>query len=136
MIILDHSAIGSGCVAQVYQGYLRTENGDKKLREKVLDKLVAGEVGSEELKEAALTADHGYIPIAVKVLHPGIVEAMDGDIRLMKYVASWMDYVYPDLHWIALNECVKEFSTVMQQQVRVCVHTCTPGSKQGTDSVW
>lgn len=118
VIILDHSAIGSGCVAQVYQGYLRTENGDKKLGDNVLDKLVTGEV---ELKEAALTADHGYIPIAVKVLHPGIVEAMDGDIRLMKYVASWVDYVYPDVHWIALKECVEEFATVMQQQVCMCV---------------
>ena len=125
VIILDHNAIGSGCVAQVYQGYLRTEQGDKKVGDSVLDKLVTGgEVGSKELKEAALTADHGYIPIAVKVLHPGIIEAMDGDIRLMKYVASWVDYVYPDVHWIALKECVEEFSMVMQQQVSVCVRVC------------
>ena len=120
VIILDRNAIGSGCVAQVYQGYLRTEQSKKdKAGEDVLkDKLVPeGEVGLRDLREAALMADRGYIPIAVKVLHPGIVEAMDGDIRLMKYVASWMDYVYPDLHWIALNECVEEFSMVMQQQV-------------------
>ena len=118
VIILDHDAIGSGCVAQVYQGYLRTQNGDKKSGDNVLDKLVTGgEVDSKELKEAVLTGDHGYIPIAVKVLHPGIVEAMVGDIQLMKYMASWVDYVYPDVHWIALKECVEQFSTVMQQQV-------------------
>jgi aarF domain-containing kinase len=120
VVILDHNAIGSGCVAQVYQGYLRTEQSNKKVeRDGVLeDKVIPeGEVGLRDLREAALMADRGYTPVAVKVLHPGIVEAMDGDIRLMKYVASWMDYVYPDLHWIALKECVDEFSMVMQQQV-------------------
>ena len=50
-------------------------------------------------------------------LHPGVVGAMDADIRLMRYVASWVDYLYPDVHWIALKECVDEFSFVMQQQV-------------------
>ena len=117
VIILDHTVIGSGCVAQVYQGYLKTRDHNKGSKDNVLDKLVAGEVDSTELKEAALTADHGYIPIAVKVLHPRIVEAMDQDIRLMKYVASWVDRLFPDVHWIALKECVDEFSAILQQQV-------------------
>ena len=134
VIILDHDAIGSGCVAQVYQGYLRTEEqGNKnKIGNGVLEDIklaIGGEVGLKEHKEAAaLMADHGYVPIAVKVLHPGIVEAMDGDIRLMKYMASWMDYVYPDVHWIALKECVEEFSLVMQQQVRLGESACSLGS--------
>ena len=113
IVIVDHDAIGSGCVAQVYQGYLKTHDS-KSDDSSTLDKLVESDI---ELKEGTLREEHGYVPIAIKVLHPGMVEAMDGDIRLMKYVASLVDRLYPDVHWIALRECVDEFSFVMQQQV-------------------
>ena len=63
------------------------------------------------------TSGRRFIPIAVKVLHPGVVEAMEVDITLMKYVASWVDYVYPDVHWVALKECVDQFSEIMTKQV-------------------
>ena len=106
VIIIDHKAIGSGCVAQVYQGYLKTQN-----------ELAEREFDSTEVQQDVKKRDNSYIPIAVKVLHPGVVGAMDADIRLMRYVASWVDYLYPDVHWIALKECVDEFSFVMQQQV-------------------
>ena len=108
VVINDRDAIGSGCVAQVYQGYLRT--GDGKENNEISD-------NDKSKKKNNVRTDLSYVPVAVKVLHPGVVEAMDRDIRLMKYVASWVDYLYPDVHWIALKECVDEFSFVMQQQV-------------------
>lgn len=58
-----------------------------------------------------------FVPIAVKVLHPGIVDQMERDICVMKYAAEWVDYIYPDVHWVALKECVNEFSQVMWKQV-------------------
>ncbi len=94
LVIQDPNPIGSGCVAQVYQGYLIPPSNEAKS-------------GSSQER----------VPIAVKVLHPGIVEAMDMDIRLMKSVASAMDYLYPDLHWVALKDCVNEFALNMQDQV-------------------
>ena len=88
LIIVNHTPIGSGCVAQVYKGhmYVGDDNGN-------------------------------CIPIAVKVLHPNIVDRMARDIYLMKYVASWVDVIYPDVHWVALKECVDEFSFIMERQV-------------------
>lgn len=99
LLILDHTPIGSGCVAQVYHGYIRSPN---------------------EISESPLSIDspQGYISVAVKVMHPGIVEAMHTDIRLIMYLASWADYLYPDAHWIALQECVGDFAHSMQKQVR------------------
>ena len=102
LLIVDRNPIGSGCVAQVYQGYLRnTQEGAE----------------SAKYSNQSSTMSDPRVPIAVKVVHPGVVEAMDLDIRLMKYVASWVDYVYPDMHWIALKECVDEFAITMRKQV-------------------
>ena len=111
VIIVDRKAIGSGCVAQVYQGYLKTHD-ESHARSREFESTAEVQQDKDTLKR-----DNSYTPIAVKVLHPGVVEAMDRDIRLMRYVASWVDYLYPDVHWIALKECVDEFSFVMQQQV-------------------
>lgn len=125
VVILNQNAIGSGCVAQVYQGYLKVQDNADKADTAVNKSDSGGDTG---LKEAASKeAEHGYVPIAVKVLHPGVVEAMDADVRLMKYAATWVDYFYPDVHWIALKECVDEFSIIMQQQVSESI--CNDGRK-------
>ena len=106
LLIQDHDPIGCGCVAQVYQGYLKRSQ--------------------EEIESGSYPSGEG-VPIAVKVMHAGMVEAMDLDINLMMGVASWVDYLYPDVHWIALKECVDEFSMTMQKQVIIIlVSTRTP----------
>ena len=96
--IEDHTPIGSGCVAQVYQGKLH-HHGDKD--------------SAESADKSAGT------PIAVKVLHPHIGQRMTEDIFLMKYVASWVDYLYPAVYWVALTECVDEFTAIMEKQVKM-----------------
>ena len=105
----DHEPIGSGCVAQVYKGYLN------------LDSPVIArnpEVASiAKTKPACVVLGKRCVPVAIKVLHPGMVGAMERDIRLMRFVASWADYLYPNFHWICLIECVDEFSKSMQMQV-------------------
>ncbi len=96
LVIQDSNPIGSGCVAQVYQGYLKPSS-----------------------KETMNGLSQESVPIAVKVLHPRIVEAMDLDIRLMKSAAFIMDYLHPDLYWIALKDCVNEFALTMENQVYI-----------------
>ena len=103
--IVNRNPIGSGCVAQVYQGHLRNTQEDAE----------SAKYGNQ--LSSMSDSSKGCVPIAVKVIHPGVVEAMDLDIRLMKYVASWVDYVFPDMHWIALKECVNEFAIIMRKQV-------------------
>lgn len=109
LLVTDHTPIGTGCVAQVYQG--RLSDGVKTHAD-----------GGDGVHVAMESCDDhvsaGGVPIAVKVLHPDIVRRMARDICLMKYVASWVDLVYPDVHWVALTECVDEFSIIMEKQVR------------------
>ena len=126
LIIEDHTPIGSGCVAQVYKGYLVSE---ERRQNHLGQRNWTGSGGAtwraqNETTAITSTGRRSFIPIAVKVLHPGVVEAMEMDITLMKYVASWVDYVYPEVHWIALKECVDQFSVVMNKQVSVCVCVC------------
>ena len=115
LVILDHTPVGSGCVAQVYKGYLNPEtlSPTPENPSSTMD-------GSSPIAASVLEAQAAssvYIPVAIKVLHPGVVEDMNRDIGLMRYVASWVDWVYPDVHWVALRECVEEFSESMIKQV-------------------
>lgn len=104
--IEDHTPIGSGCVAQVYQGRLHHHGDD-------------GDDGDMDSSDKKLTSTSDTL-IAVKVLHPNIVERMEEDTCLMKYVASWVDYLYPDVYWVAFTECVDEFTVIMEKQVKMC----------------
>ena len=137
LVIEDHTPIGSGCVAQVYKGYLVSEVLERRQRQKhhlgkntnrnwtgssvATCKEQDGTQLPLDIASITSTGGRSFVPIAVKVLHPGVVEAMEMDITLMKYVASWVDYVYPKVYWIALKECVDQFSIVMNKQVSVCV---------------
>lgn len=122
IVIVDRRPIGSGCVAQVYRGYLKTDafGTDSKRRKSRLTAAASIlDQASESVRPSHSTlASLEERPIAVKVRHPGIVDAMATDIRLMQYVSDWVDTVYPDVHWVALKECVNEFSKVMWKQVR------------------
>ena len=55
----------------------------------------------------------------MKVLHPGVQGSISRDLNVMKYIASLMDRVYPNFYWISLKECVEDFSTVMEKQVKI-----------------
>lgn len=91
---LDRTPIGSGCVAQVYKWDLKKEYD-------------------------ATIVTNTTSPVAVKVLHPGIVQSVLRDIRLMAFLAQFIDTVYPLVYWVSLRECVGEFGIVMMKQVSI-----------------
>lgn len=115
LVILDHTPVGSGCVAQVYKGYLNPETLSPTPENPSSTMDGSSPIAAPVLEAQA--ASSVYIPVAIKVLHPGVVEDMNRDIGLMRYVASWVDCVYPDVHWVALRECVEEFSESMIKQL-------------------
>ena len=135
--IKDRTPIGCGCVAQVYRGRLYRHgdepvepasgnvsiaSGDRMIRAMEGGEMVGGEmadVTATAKGEDITTDDARGQPVAVKVLHPNIEERMEQDIFLMKYIASWIDLVYPAVYWVALTECVDEFSIIMEKQVGV-----------------
>ena len=105
----DHKPIGSGCVAQVYKGYLNLDSPVIAGNPEVADVV--------KMKPTSTVLGKRCISMAIKVLHPGVIGAMEMDILLMRFMASWADFLYPNFHWICLIECVEEFSKSMHKQV-------------------
>ncbi|XP_036781994.2 uncharacterized aarF domain-containing protein kinase 2 isoform X2 [Manis pentadactyla] len=59
--------------------------------------------------------DH-LIPVAVKVLHPGLLTQVQMDLLLMK-MGSRILALLPGIKWLSLPEIVEEFEKLMVQQI-------------------
>ncbi|XP_074863267.1 putative aarF domain-containing protein kinase 2 isoform X2 [Carettochelys insculpta] len=59
--------------------------------------------------------DH-LIPVAIKVLHPGLVHQVQLDLLLMK-MGSKLIGLFPGFKWLSLTEIVEEFEKLMTQQL-------------------
>uniref|UniRef100_A0A8D0MEF6 ABC1 atypical kinase-like domain-containing protein n=1 Tax=Sus scrofa TaxID=9823 RepID=A0A8D0MEF6_PIG len=59
--------------------------------------------------------DH-LIPVAVKVLHPGLLAQVQMDLLLMK-MGSRVLALLPGIKWLSLPEIVEEFEKLMVQQI-------------------
>ncbi|XP_011357784.1 uncharacterized aarF domain-containing protein kinase 2 isoform X4 [Pteropus vampyrus] len=59
--------------------------------------------------------DH-LIPVAVKVLHPGLLSQVQMDLLLMK-MGSRVLALLPGIKWLSLPEIVEEFEKLMVQQI-------------------
>lgn len=136
--------VGSGCVAQVYRGWARADRvEDPSFQTLVEDRdrddlLEAWEVpglrgvtgalkrlwsgrSEEEMGEAVWREDRHteketLIPVAIKVVHPGVRRQVEIDLLLMK-TGSWILDHLPGLKWLSLYEIVEEFEKLMTKQI-------------------
>ncbi|XP_009558855.2 uncharacterized aarF domain-containing protein kinase 2 [Cuculus canorus] len=92
------------------------EMWDKRSREKVgsADHLVE-QVAKPLLNANPLPARH-LVPVAIKVLHPGLVNQVQMDLFLMK-MGSRILGLLPGFKWLSLTEIVEEFEKLMIQQI-------------------
>ncbi|XP_051496572.1 uncharacterized aarF domain-containing protein kinase 2 isoform X2 [Apus apus] len=67
------------------------------------------------LSAAPLSARH-LTPVAIKVLHPGLVNQVQMDLFLMK-MGSRIIGLLPGFKWLSLTEVVEEFEKLMIQQI-------------------
>ncbi|XP_077195967.1 putative aarF domain-containing protein kinase 2 isoform X2 [Paroedura picta] len=56
------------------------------------------------------------VPVAVKVLHPGLVHQVEMDLFLMKRASRFIE-LFPGLKWLSPTEIVEEFEKLMTQQI-------------------
>ncbi|KAM8815564.1 putative aarF domain-containing protein kinase 2 [Rhynchonycteris naso] len=94
--------------------------GDQSLLERLLlpkAALVESDtVVSQASASAYLPEPHHLIPVAVKVLHPGLLSQVRMDLLLMK-VGSRALALLPGIKWLSLPEIVEEFEKLMVQQI-------------------
>uniref|UniRef100_A0A8C3ACE8 AarF domain containing kinase 2 n=1 Tax=Cyclopterus lumpus TaxID=8103 RepID=A0A8C3ACE8_CYCLU len=119
--------VGSGCVAQVYRGWAKADQVEDPAFQSLVE-----EMEKEDLLEAweipglggvARSLWHLWrgkkehlIPVAIKVIHPGIRKQVEIDILLMK-AGSWLLQCLPGLKWLSLCEVVEEFEKLMIKQI-------------------
>lgn len=66
-------------------------------------------------KESSTEKEH-LIPVAIKVIHPGVRRQVEIDLLLMK-AGSWLLNCLPGLKWLSLCEVVDEFEKLMTKQI-------------------
>jgi aarF domain-containing kinase len=84
--------LGSGCIGQVYKGYVRVPEHDGKEQE-----------------------------VAIKVLHPNVDTDIEADLDIMRAavrVARWLPFdVFSNLKWLTLEGVVEEFADLLKLQL-------------------
>ncbi|KAK2096742.1 putative aarF domain-containing protein kinase 2 [Saguinus oedipus] len=79
--------------------------------------LVGSNAGASQAPVPGYHAEPGHlIPVAVKVLHPGLLSQVHMDLLLMK-IGSRVLGLLPGIKWLSLPEIVEEFEKLMIQQV-------------------
>jgi predicted unusual protein kinase regulating ubiquinone biosynthesis (AarF/ABC1/UbiB family) len=88
--------LGSGCIAQVYKGYILTENNNATLLPKKR-------------------------PVAIKVMHPHVEEDIDADLDILRVTVRLMEYLnfgpLKDLKWLNLPGFIEEMADMLKIQL-------------------
>ncbi|XP_033889395.3 uncharacterized aarF domain-containing protein kinase 2 isoform X1 [Acipenser ruthenus] len=138
--------VGSGCVAQVYRALAHVDRVKDPEFHQLVDSMEKDDLyeaweipglrgvframvgrqaedDSEDTAEGSLErtkkddqdGEH-IMPVAIKVLHPGIARQVRTDLLLMK-TGSWLMGCLPGLKWLSLYEVVEEFEKLMTRQI-------------------
>ncbi|XP_010338689.2 putative aarF domain-containing protein kinase 2 isoform X2 [Saimiri boliviensis] len=79
--------------------------------------LVGSNAGASQAPVPGYHPEPGHlIPVAVKVLHPGLLSQVHMDLLLMK-TGSRVLALLPGIKWLSLPEIVEEFEKLMVQQI-------------------
>ncbi|CAE8685117.1 unnamed protein product, partial [Polarella glacialis] len=97
---LDPSPVGSGCMAQVYHGWLR------------------GPLAPPLQANSGVTLEVAELPreVAVKVRHPGAQAQVDLDLEVMRTLASTLEAIWPSARYLAMSEAICHFESFVRPQ--------------------
>ncbi|KAM9808215.1 putative aarF domain-containing protein kinase 2 [Neosynchiropus ocellatus] len=143
LLFQSKEPVGSGCVAQVYRGWARADQVEDPAFQLLVEEMEREDLreaweipglkgvvrsvqkiwrGSQEEEEESVgheetTPESGHlIPVAIKVIHPGIRRQVEIDLMVMK-AGSWILHHLPGLQWLSLYEIVQEFEKLMTRQI-------------------
>ncbi|XP_004069941.1 uncharacterized aarF domain-containing protein kinase 2 [Oryzias latipes] len=142
LVFESKEPVGSGCVAQVYRGFARVDQVEDPAFQLLVEEMekedllgaweipgLGGVVGTlqklwrgneeslfDEQQEESSVEKERLIPVAIKVVHPGVRRQVEIDLLLMKS-ASWLLQCLPGLKWLSVCEIVQEFEKLMTKQI-------------------
>ncbi|GFR68025.1 AarF domain containing kinase 2 (Predicted) [Elysia marginata] len=110
--------IGSGCIAQVYKGYIsKSLETSAATKDMPMHKDDSDSKNQLSNSQDSLKKEVNLIPVAIKVLHPSIQDKFNRDMILMTSAARFLTWLFPKLHWVNLKQCAFEFKSVMKAQL-------------------
>ncbi|XP_066595376.1 uncharacterized aarF domain-containing protein kinase 2-like [Prorops nasuta] len=133
----DKFPIGSGCCAQVYKAWIDLTALTQIRRDPRSPSIIGSNnifyiiilVCAADLADRICYSNQEFCcenkstrdlrTVAVKVLHPGIIEKIRRDLTIIRIICQCTTLLAPKLHWLSLNECVDEFSKIMENQVNL-----------------
>uniref|UniRef100_A0A8C6Y9D5 AarF domain containing kinase 2 n=1 Tax=Naja naja TaxID=35670 RepID=A0A8C6Y9D5_NAJNA len=71
---------------------------------------------SGSLSPPLVSKGNHIFPVAIKVLHPGLVQQVQMDLFLMKIGSRFLE-LFPGIRWLSVTEIVEEFEKLMIQQI-------------------
>ncbi|KAL7982300.1 hypothetical protein Chor_009898 [Crotalus horridus] len=71
---------------------------------------------SGSLSPPLFCKENHIFPVAIKVLHPGLVQQVQMDLFLMKIGSRFLE-LFPGIRWLSVTEIVEEFEKLMIQQI-------------------
>ncbi|KAM9376279.1 putative aarF domain-containing protein kinase 2 [Pholidichthys leucotaenia] len=144
LVFTSKEPVGSGCIAQVYRGWARVDEVEDPDFQSLIEEMekedwleaweIPGlggtlkkfwsreEEGYEESTSPDSQCEEGntekehLIPVAIKVVHPGVRRQVEMDLLLMK-CGSWLLDCLPGLKWLSMCEIVEEFEKLMTKQI-------------------
>ena len=98
-LVLDQKVIGSGCIAQVYQGQWfgesQTTTGDQR----------------QEVEEGK------GVKVAVKVCHPNIRGKVQSDLAILKWACAQLEWWLPQTAYLGTLDVMADFEQLMRRQM-------------------
>uniref|UniRef100_A0A8D2NB83 AarF domain containing kinase 2 n=1 Tax=Zonotrichia albicollis TaxID=44394 RepID=A0A8D2NB83_ZONAL len=92
-------------------GWLR-----RRKSKEIRDERSREELSSAGCSQGNPSSARHLVPVAIKVLHPGLVHQVQMDLFLMK-MGSRIIGLLPGFKWLSLTEIVEEFEKLMMQQI-------------------
>ncbi len=85
--------------------------------EAVFEQFDAEPVASASIAQVHLARLKGGREVAVKVLRPGMLRAIDDDLRLMRTAAAWVERLFADGRRLKPREVVAEFDVYLHDEL-------------------
>ena len=114
VLTLERSPIGSGCIAQVYKGILRTAPtplSQPPSSSSSSSSMFRSKTHSSSSSSSPSPQDQ---VVAVKILHPNIERRVRLDMQLLASFADLID-TFPRLEILSLGDSIRQFVAVMQR---------------------
>jgi len=114
---LERAPIGSGCIAQVYRGRLRQPAASASAASaSAASAASASTAGGGGPSSDGASDDDAWRTVAVKVVHPGVAERIDVDMRLLFALGALLS-ASPTLRWLQPLAMLREFAGMLTAQL-------------------